>query len=116
LTVLFDLALEPFASSVNHYWFWEPTKSALTWHGAPLVNFLGWLVVTLLILAFVTPMLINKHPLHRRPPDYHPLVVWLGGILLFGVGAATAGLWSAVGLDGIIGAMVAIFAIRGAKW
>jgi len=30
-------------------------------------------VVTVLILAFVTPMLINKHPLHRRPPDFHPL-------------------------------------------
>jgi uncharacterized membrane protein len=116
LTVLFDLALEPFASQVNHYWFWEPTKSPLTWQGTPLVNFLGWLVVTLLILAFVTPMLINKHPLHRRPPDFHPLAVWLGGILLFGVGSAIAGLWSAVVLDGIIGIVVAIFAIRGARW
>jgi uncharacterized membrane protein len=116
LTVLFDLALEPFASQVNHFWFWEPAKSPLAWHGAPLVNFLGWLVVTLLILAFVTPMLINKHPVHRRPADYHPLAVWLGGILLFAVGAATAGLWSAVVADGIIGIGVAVAAVRGARW
>jgi uncharacterized membrane protein len=116
LTVLFDLALDPFASEVKHYWFWGPTKFPLSWHGAPLVNFFGWLVVTLLILAFVTPMLINKHPVHRRPPDFHPLAVWLGGILLFGAGAATQGLWSAVALDGIVGIVVAVMAVRGARW
>ena len=116
LTVLFDLALDPFASQVKHYWFWEPTKFPLSWHGAPLVNFFGWLVVTLLILAFVTPMLINKHPVHRHPPDFHPLGVWLGGILLFGAGSATVGLWSAVALDGIVGVVVAVMAVRGARW
>jgi len=65
LTMLFDLAFEPFASRVKHYWFWEPTKFPLDWQGVPLVNFLGWAVVTLLILAFATPMLINKQP-HKR--------------------------------------------------
>lgn len=116
LTVLFELAFDPFASQVNHYWHWEPTKLSLSWQGAPLVNFFGWLVVTLLILAFVTPTLINKHPIHRRLPDFHPLGVWLGGVLLFGIGAATLGLWSAVLLDGIIGIVVAVLAVRGSLW
>jgi uncharacterized membrane protein len=116
LTMLFDLAFDPFASKVKHYWYWEPTKFPLTWQGAPLVNFLGWLVVTLLILAFVTPVLISKHPVHRRPPDFHPLGVWLGGVLLFAIGSATLGLWSAVLLDGIIGVLVAAIAIRGSRW
>jgi putative membrane protein len=116
LTVLFDLALDPFASQVKHYWYWEPTKFHVSWQGAPLVNFFGWLVVTLLILAFVTPILINKNPVHRRPPDFHPLGVWLGGVLLFGIGSASLGLWSAVLLDGIIGVVVVIFAVRGARW
>ena len=42
LTVLFELAFEPFASKVNHYWYWEPTTSALSWHGTPLMNFDTW--------------------------------------------------------------------------
>ena len=116
LTVLFDLALDPFASQVRHYWFWEPTKFPVSWQGAPLVNFFGWAVVTLLILAFVTPILINKNPAHHRPPDFHPLGVWLGGVLLFGAGSATLELWSAVLLDAIAGIVVAAFAIRGARW
>jgi uncharacterized membrane protein len=116
LTVLFDLAFDPFASRVKHYWSWEPTKLPLTWQGAPLVNFLGWAVMTLLILAFITPMLINKRPVHRRPPDFHPLGIWLGAVLLFGVGSATLGLWSSVLVDGIIGVAVAVFTVRGARW
>ena len=116
LTMLFDLAFDPFAARVKHYWFWEPTKFPLTWQGAPLANFFGWAVVTLLILAFVTPMLINKHPTQRRPPDFHPLGIRLGGVLLFGIGAASQGLWLAAAADGIIGAAVAVFAVRGARW
>jgi uncharacterized membrane protein len=116
VTMLFELALDPFASHVKHYWYWEPTKLSVSWLGAPLVNFVGWLVVTLLILAFVTPVLINKHPVHRRPPDFHPLGIWLGGVLLFGIGAATMGLWSAVLLDGVVGVVVTFFALNGARW
>jgi uncharacterized membrane protein len=116
LTVLFELALDPFASRVKHYWIWEPTKLPFSWQGAPVVNFLGWLVATLLMLAFVAPILINKHPIHRRPPDFHPLGVWLGGVLLFGIGAAMQGLWSAALVDTIIGVGVAVAAIRGARW
>jgi uncharacterized membrane protein len=116
LTVLFALALDPFASRVKCYWIWEPTKFPLSWQGVPLANFFGWLVVTLLLLAFVTPILINKHPLHRRPPDFHPLGIWLGGVLLFDIGAATQGLWSAVVFDLVIGVVVAVFAVRGARW
>jgi uncharacterized membrane protein len=116
LTAVFDFALDPFASRVNHFWIWGPTKFPLSWQGAPGVSFFCWAVVALLILAFITPLLINKQPHNRPPPDFHPLGVWLGGVLLFGVGAASAGLWSAVALDGIIGVGVAVSAIRGARW
>jgi putative membrane protein len=116
LTVLFDLAFDPFASRVKQYWFWEPTQFPLSWQGAPLVNFFGWLVVTLLILAFITPLLINKHPTHRRPPDFHPLAIWLGGIFLFAAAAALNRLWLATAADAAIGIVTAVFAIRGARW
>jgi uncharacterized membrane protein len=116
LTVLFDVAFDPFASRVKQYWLWEPVKLHLSWQGAPLVNFFGWGVVALLIMAFVTPLLVNKRPRQKQPPDYHPLVMWLSGILLFGAGSASLGLWPAVALDAIIGGAVAVLAIRGAQW
>ncbi len=115
LTALFDLALDPFATRVKHYWLWLPTKFPVTWQGAPLVNFLSWAVVSVLILAFVTPALINKNPV-RRAPDFHPLAVWLGALLLFGCLSAQHGMWPAVVLDSVLAVVVTVFAIRGGRW
>jgi uncharacterized membrane protein len=115
LTMLFDLAFDPFASRVKHYWLWLPTKFPLTWQGAPLVNFFSWAAVALLMLAFVTPALINKNPA-RRAPDFHPLAVWLGAILLFGIASALHGMWGAVAVDGTMAVLTAMFAIRGGRW
>jgi uncharacterized membrane protein len=116
LVLLFDFAFDPFASRIKHYWFWTATKFPLTWQGAPLVNFLGWGIVTLLILAFVTPALINKQLSRRSAPDFHPLCVWLGGILIFGIACAQNGLWPASAVDAVIGIVTIVFAVRGARW
>jgi uncharacterized membrane protein len=115
LTALFDLALDPFAARVKHYWLWLPSKFPVTWQGAPLMNFLGWAAVSLLILAFITPALINKNPV-RRTPDFHPLALWLGAVLLCGVASMPHGMWPAAGLDGFMAGVVAIFAVRGGRW
>jgi uncharacterized membrane protein len=116
LTVVFNLAFDPFAARVKHYWIWTPTKFPLTWQGAPPTDFIAWGTVALLILAFITPALINKQLSRRSSPDFHPLAVWLGAILLFGTAASLRGLWPSVGADAIIFAVAAVFAIRGAKW
>ena len=115
-TMLFDCALEPFAAHAKHYWIWTAGSLSLTPQGAPLANSVGWFLVTVLMLAFATPLLINKQLSKRSAPDFQPLVVWLGGILLFGVGAAMNRLWPAVVVDVIVGIIATIFAVRGGRW
>jgi len=117
LVILFDLALEPFASQVNHYWIWLPTTFPITWQGVPLVNSLGWLMTTLLMLVFATPPLINKQSRSRKTvPDYHPLIVWLLSVGLFATGTGMHGHWVATGFSAGIGIVTTIFALRGARW
>lgn len=116
LVVLLDAGLEPFATRVKHYWFWNPTKLRFDWYSAPWVNFFGWAVTALLILAFATPALINKKPVPQPPPEYSPLVVWLLLNFLFATGAAVHHLWPAAGLIALSSVAVAVFAIRGARW
>lgn len=117
LTVLFDTALEPVATSVKLFWFWLPTKIPLTWYGAPISNFAGWILMTGLILAFASPALINKNQRSRKSrPDYHPLVIWTTGMVALATVAAKAELWAA-GMFGLIAAVIAVsFALRGARW
>jgi uncharacterized membrane protein len=110
-----DIGLEPFATKVNHYWIWQPTKFPLDWYGAPLMNFFGWGITALLILAFVTPTLTNKRPV-TFPPDYQPLVGWLLLTLLFLTGGLTHQLWLAVTVSGLSSIAVAVLAIRGARF
>ncbi len=116
LMVAFDFALEPFAARAHHFWLWETTKIPLTWADASPLNFLGWGVVSLLILAFATPTLIKKKPGSRTEVDLNPLCLWLGAIVLFAVGATKAALWPAVGVDAALIISVLIFSIRGARW
>lgn len=76
LVVLAEAGLEPFAAGVKGYWKWENTRIPSDWYGTPWVNFLGWTVTALVILAFATPALIDKRP-GPRPPPWHPLLVWV---------------------------------------
>jgi hypothetical protein len=80
-----------------------------------LVNFLGWAVGTLLILAFITPSLIDKKKV-KHPPDYQPLIIWLLLNLFFATGVLAHGLWPAAAAILAGSVLVTVFAIRGAKW
>jgi hypothetical protein len=81
-----------------------------------VLNYVGWLCVALLIMMFITPSLIRKQPGNPSAPDYHPLILWLGALLLFAAGAGRAGLWGAAAVDVAIAAVTTAFAVRGAKW
>ena len=109
LVVLLDFSLEPFAARVKQYWLWNPTKTTLTWYGAPWVNFLGWSLVAGVILAFVTPWLINKRPA-PQPSEYHSLLVWCLLNALFATGALVHQLWPAAIVSGAAALVVAAWA------
>jgi uncharacterized membrane protein len=116
LTLLFDFALEPFASRIKNYWLWTPTKFPVTWQGAPVSNFLAWAAMSLLLAVVIAPALINKQPGKRNTPDFHPFALWLGAILLFGAGCARQGLLPAAVADGILAVIVTVLAVRGGTW
>jgi hypothetical protein len=78
------------------------------------VNFIGWAVTTLLILAFVTPFLLNKRPV-KNPPDYHPLVVWLVLSLLLLTGAAVHHLWLATVTIAAQSGLLAVLGLLGPR-
>ncbi len=114
LIIFLDLGLEPFATQVMGYWSWRPTRVPSDWYSTPWVNFLGWCVTSLLILAFVTPVLINKKPVPRLP-QYHPVLMWLLLNLMFTTGAARHRLWLVVELGCALTILVTILALWGAK-
>jgi uncharacterized membrane protein len=116
LAMAFDVALEPYAWHARHFWFWQPTRLAITWQGAPLLNFPVWACVALLILLFASPWFIRKQPGEVSAPDLHPLFLWLGALTLFAAGAARLGQWWPVAMDAGIGLVTATFAVRGLKW
>jgi hypothetical protein len=113
LVALFYFTLETFAH-IRHFWLWQDVHFA--WLGAPPLNFISRFAITLLILAFVTPALINKQLSKHRAPDFHPLWVWLGAILIFTIASAISKNWLAAGIDAAIGIITAAFAVRGARW
>lgn len=116
LAVAFDLALEPFARHVKHWWLWQPTKLAINWQGAAPLNFVGWAFVSFLILVLSGPLLIRKQPGTAGTTGFHPLAIWLGALLMFAIGSAGAGFWPAAAVDTAIAAITAYYSIRGARW
>jgi uncharacterized membrane protein len=115
LAILLELGLQPFATQVRRYWIWTPTKLPVDWFGTPLSNFLGWLVTTLLILAFATPALMKRKPA-KSGPDYHPLLIWVMLNALFIAGAFSHHLIAAVAVSAAACIIVIPLAIRGARW
>jgi uncharacterized membrane protein len=115
LVVLFDFGLEPYATHAKRFWLWSPTKFRLDWYSTPWINFFGKAVITLFILAFATPSLINKRSV-KHPPDYEPLAIWLLMNFMFATGATVHQMWPVLVFLVALSVLVTIFAIRGARW
>ena len=96
LVVVFDLGLEPFAIHTKHYWLWTAGKSpwGWDWYGAPLSNFLAWLICALLLVLATFVWSINKRPV-PVVPDYHPLAIWFLLTAWMTTGNLVEGRWAA---------------------
>ena len=116
LTMVLEINLEPFAAGTGRFWIWSMSSSLPAWHTAPLTNFSGWLVVTVLVLAFTTPWLINKSAARSSRPDYRPLAVWITLNLLLVAASAMEHFWSAVIVGVVLTSLASVFAIRGGRW
>jgi hypothetical protein len=92
LTTLFEMAFQPFASNVQHYWTWPASQTPLL--GARVPYFVAFLLLVLVLLLMITPLLIDKKP-GEAPPNYRPLANYVLLNSLFATGAAVHHLWLA---------------------
>lgn len=117
LVTLLAVAFDPFATHTGHYWLWLPTRFPFTWYNMPWSNALGWALTTLLLLAFVTPLLISRGSRTRKlPPNYQSLLIWGLLLSLGAIGAVAGKLWAALVFDVLVLTISTYFAIRGARW
>ncbi len=77
LCTLYDFILEPFATTVKHYWIWSNGS-------IPLQNYAAWFVLSGLLVWFFAP----RAPT-RFPRDHRPAVILIVTLLIF-----IAGRWA----------------------
>ena len=114
LAVVVNLSWEPFASRAQGLWHWETSAAAAGWYAVSWLNFLGWFVGGVLVLAFTTPWFISKGPVHGAA-RLDPAVIWCALNLHFVVGNATAQLWLATIVGGGLTVAATWLAWRGSN-
>jgi len=60
LCMLYDFILEPFATTVKHYWIW--TEGTI-----PPLNYIAWFVLSALLIRFFAPTLSSRFRFDPRP-------------------------------------------------
>jgi uncharacterized membrane protein len=60
LCTLYDFVLEPFATTVKHYWIW-------TGGTIPPLNYVAWFVLSALLVRLFAPTLSSRYHLDPRP-------------------------------------------------
>jgi uncharacterized membrane protein len=115
LCLVFDLALEPYASFARKFWVWKISSRVWNWYGTPWSNFLGWGITALGILIVGTPWFINKQPI-KQPTDYHPLTIWMMLTIYLAVQHALDQRWLALFVPVPFQLAAVCFAVKGGRW
>ncbi len=123
LATLLDLAIEPVAAYVEHYWRWlRPVR--LSYYGVPLANFVSWFIVAFALLLLVrwlfsagyTPEALvyeeierkyeRKRRSTRRLVSLTPSILFSCSLFMFGLVDLTHGYYWATLLALLAGAII----------
>ncbi len=131
LATLLDLAIEPVAFHVVHYWQWMQA-GALAYYGVPFVNFAAWFVTAFVFLLFVDSLLhtdgaqflqFSKEParsvtkesydrsITRRLALLAPPALFLCSLFMFGLVDLTHGYYYGA-LSALLGAVCSLLLLR----
>ncbi|GCE14011.1 carotenoid biosynthesis protein [Tengunoibacter tsumagoiensis] len=119
LAMLLDLAIEPVATYVVHYWVWADA-GRYSYYGVPLTNFIAWFVVALLFLVLADRLLgslpvaavQDEDPIFSRKMGSERLalfvsrVIFVGSLIMFGLVNLTHGFFGAAGMAALAGVLL----------
>lgn len=107
------LTLDPVARQAG-WWRWRVVTAGVAWYGRPWFHFLIAFILTAVVLAAVTPWLIVKRPLPKRP-DLRPAGLLFGLLLLLVIANVRSGAWWAAGVGAVVALVGGPVAVRNAR-
>jgi uncharacterized membrane protein len=116
LGTLLDLAIEPVAAHVVHYWQWF-APGPLNYYGVPLANFVAWLIVIFLLLLLVESIFprgekASSNMTTRRAERLAlsiPRVLFAASLFMFGLVDLTHGYYGGTLCAVLAGAVLLVF-------
>lgn len=103
LATLLDLVLEPVAFHIERYWIWLAPGN-IAYYGVPLMNFVAWFVVSLVLLGLVNIILLRAFAFldltsfSSRLPLNVPTWLYFANVFMFGLISLTHGYFLAAGI------------------
>ncbi len=100
---LLDLVLEPVAFHIERYWIWLAPGN-MAYYGVPLMNFVAWFVVSLVLLSLVNGILLraisflDMTSFSSRLPLNVPTWLYFATVFMFGLVDLTHGYYLAAGI------------------
>lgn len=107
------MTLEP-AARHEGWWRWRGATAGAAWYSRPWLHSLIALALTAVVLAAVTPWLVVKRPLPKRP-DLRPSGLWLGLLLLVAIANARSGASWTAGVGVVVALVGGLVAARNAR-
>jgi uncharacterized membrane protein len=105
LATLLDMAIEPVAAHVVHYWEWSP-PGLIGYYGVPFANFVAWFLVTFILLLLAGRYLRKRVASDRSRTTqlaaFMPRFLFSTSLFMFGLVDLTH--------EYYIGALLALFA------